>query len=65
MFRLLSNTGFDSVAVQTAKYRRGRRDYPPRKGRILFRPQTLYRADGAVAINLTLYWRGAIVNPGI
>ena len=32
------------------------RDHPLRKGRIQFWPQTLYRSDGAVVINLVLYW---------
>ena len=44
------------VVVQSADYRGRLRDYPLRKGRILFWPQTLYRSDGAVVINLVLYW---------
>ena len=44
------------VVVQTAEYRGRLRDYPLRKGRVLFWPQTLYRSDGAVVINLILYW---------
>ena len=49
------------VVVQSTDYPssgfRGRlRDYPLRKGRILFWPQTLYRPDGAAVINLGLYW---------
>ena len=53
----VSSTG-QAVVVQseTAHYRGRLRDYPLRKGRILFWPQTLYRADGAVVINLILYW---------
>ena len=53
----VSSTG-QAVVVQseTADYRGRLRDYPLRKGRILFWPQTLYRADGAVVINLILYW---------
>ena len=42
--------------VQSADYRGRLRDYSLRKGRILFWPQTLYRSDGAVVINLILYW---------
>ena len=44
------------VVVQSSDYRGRLRDYPLRKGRILFWPQTLYRSDGAVVINLILYW---------
>ena len=44
------------VVVQSADYRGRLRDYPLRKGRILFWPQTLYRSDGAVVVNLVLYW---------
>ena len=44
------------VVVQSADYRGRLRDYSLRKGRILFWPQTLYRSDGAVVINLILYW---------
>ena len=44
------------VVVQSAHYRGRLRDYPLRKGHILFWPQTLYRSDGAVVINLVLYW---------
>ena len=44
------------VQNESADYRGRLRDYPLRKGRINFRPQTLYRADGAVVINLILYW---------
>ena len=44
------------VVVQTAEYRGRLRDYPLRRGRILFWPRTLYRSDGAVVINLVLYW---------
>ena len=44
------------VVVQSTDYRGRLRDYPLRKGRILFWPQTLYRSDGAVVINLVLYW---------
>ena len=44
------------VVVQNPDYRGRLRDYPLRKGRINFWPQTLYRSDGAVVINLILYW---------
>ena len=44
------------VVVQSTDYRGRLRDYPLRKGRILFWPQTLYRSDGAAVINLVLYW---------
>ena len=44
------------VVVQNADFRGRLRDYRLRKGRILFWPQTLYRSDGAVVINLVLYW---------
>ena len=44
------------VVVESTHYRGRLRDYPRRKGRINFWPQTLYRADGAVVINLILYW---------
>ncbi len=44
------------VVVQGADYRGRLRDYRLRKGRILFWPRTLYRSDGAVVINLVLYW---------
>ena len=44
------------VVVQSADYRGRLRDYPLRKGRINFWPQTRYRSDGAVVINLVLYW---------
>ena len=44
------------VVVQRADYRGRLWDYPLRKGRILFWPQTLYRSDGAVVISLALYW---------
>ena len=44
------------VVVQSAHYCGRLRDYPLRKGRINFWPQTLYRSDGAVVINLILYW---------
>ena len=44
------------VVVQNSGYRGRLRDYPLRKGRINFWPQTLYRSDGAVVINLVLYW---------
>ena len=44
------------VVVQSTDYRGRLRDYPLRKGRINFWPQTLYRADRAVVINLILYW---------
>ena len=44
------------VVVRSAEYHGRLRDYPLRKGRILFWPQTLYRSDGAVVINLILYW---------
>ena len=44
------------VVVQTAEYCGRLRDHPLRKGRIRFRPQTLYRADGPVVINPILYW---------
>ena len=44
------------VVVHSPDYRGRLRDYPLRKGRILFWPQTLYRSDGAVVINLILYW---------
>ena len=44
------------VVVQNADYRGRLRDYRLPKGRILFWPQTLYRSDGAVVINLVLYW---------
>ena len=44
------------VVVQSDHYRGRLRDYRLRKGRIRFWPQTLYRSDGAVVINLVLYW---------
>ena len=44
------------VVVQSTNYRGRLRDYTLRKGRINFWPQTLYRSDGAVVINLILYW---------
>ena len=44
------------VVIQSAGYRGRLRNYPLRKGRILFWPQTLYRSDGAAVINLALYW---------
>ena len=44
------------AVVQCADYRGRLRDYPLRKGRILCWPQSLYRADGAVVVNLVLYW---------
>ncbi len=44
------------VVVQGAHYRGRLRDYRLPKGRILFWPRTLYRSDGAVVINLVLYW---------
>ena len=44
------------VVVQNSGYRGRLRDYPLRKGRINFWLQTLYRSDGAVVINLVLYW---------
>ena len=44
------------VVVHTDEYHGRLRDYSLRKGRILFWPQTLYRSDGAVVINLVLYW---------
>ena len=44
------------VQSEAGDYRGRLRDYPLRKGRILFWPQTLYRADGAAVINLILYW---------
>ena len=44
------------VVVQSVDYRGRLRDYRLRKGRINFWPQTLYRSDGAVVINLVLYW---------
>ena len=44
------------VVIQSDDYRGRLRDYPLRKGRINFWPQTLYRSDGAVVINLVLYW---------
>lgn len=44
------------VVVQSTNYRGRLRDYPLRKGRINFWPQTLYRADRAMVINLLLYW---------
>ena len=47
---------WSDVVVQSADYRGRLRDYPLRKGRILFRPQTFYRSDGAVVINPILYW---------
>ncbi len=42
--------------VPLAGYRGRLRDYRLPKDRILFWPQTLYRSDGAVVINLVLYW---------
>ncbi len=53
------------VVVQSADYRGRLRDYRLPKGRILFWPQTLYRSDGAVVINLVLYRPAAIESPGI
>ena len=44
------------VVVQSAEYCGRLRACPLRKGRIRFWPQTLYRADGAVVINLIRYW---------
>ena len=44
------------LMVQSTDYRGRLRDCPLRKSRILFWLQTLYRADGAVVINLALYW---------
>ena len=44
------------VVVQGTHYRGRLRDYRLPKGRILFWPRTLYRSDGAVVINLVLYW---------
>ena len=44
------------VVVRSAEYRGRLRDYPLGKGRINFWPHTLYRSDGAVVINLALYW---------
>ncbi len=44
------------VIVQSVDYRGRLRDYPLRKGRTLLRPQTRYRSDGAMIINLILYW---------
>ena len=44
------------VVVQSDDYHGRLRDYSLRKGRILFWPQTFYRSDGAVVINLVLYW---------
>ena len=43
------------MVVQSTDYRGRLRDYPLRKGRINFWPQTLYRSDGAVVINPVLY----------
>ena len=43
------------MVVQNSGYRGRLRDYPLRKGRILFRPQTLYRSDGGAVSNLILY----------
>ena len=55
------------VVIQSADYRGRLRDYRLRKGRIVFWPQTLYRSDGAVVINLVLYcWcstAGALLGP--
>ena len=44
------------VVVQNWDYRGRLRDYPLPKGRILFWLQTLYRSDGAVVIDLIMYW---------
>ena len=44
------------VVVWSADYRGWSRNQSLRKGRIHLWPQTLYRADGAVVINLVLYW---------
>ena len=44
------------VVVRNADYRGRLRDYPLRKGRINFWPQTRYRSDGAVVLNLIFYW---------
>ena len=44
------------VVVQSTDYRGRLRDYPLRKGRINFWPQTLYRSDGVAVINLIRYW---------
>ena len=44
------------MVVHSAHYQGRLRNHALRKGRILFWPQTLYRSDGAVVINLILYW---------
>ena len=44
------------AVVQSADYRGRLRDYPLRKGRIQCWLRTRYRTDGAVVINLILYW---------
>ena len=44
------------VVVRSTDYQGRLRDCTLRKGRILFWPQTLYRSDGAVVVNLILYW---------
>ena len=53
-----------NVVVQSADYRGRLRDYPLPKGRIRFWPQTLYRSNGAVVINLVPYWARGHRNPG-
>ena len=54
-----------NVVVQSADYRGRLRDYPLPKGRIRFWPQTLYRSNGSVVMNLVPYWAGGHRNPGI
>ena len=56
VIRLRSDVVVQSADYHSSGYRGRLRDYPLRKGRILFWPQTLYRFDGAVVINLVLYW---------
>ena len=46
-----------NVHIQTADGYQGLlRKYPPRPGRYAFLPGVSYRSDGAVTVNLVLYW---------
>ena len=53
---VVQSAGYRSADHRSSGYRGRLRDYRLPKGRILFWPQTLYRSDGAVVINLALYW---------
>ena len=55
-----------NVHIQTADGYQGLlRKYPLRPNRYVFLPGAQYRSDGAVVVNLVLYWGGDIGNPGI